>query len=485
MPYFNANNKVLKRPGQFIVTDINIIPYHRKNGEEGIFRQIITNQVIAFNIYESIENNFLSGDISIVDGVNLLNILPLTGFERLEFKLYTPGEQKGYDFSVKTGHPMIITGIRSKAMLKDRIQSYTLEFCSLERVKNDLTKVSRSFSGTTDSFVLDICRSELDTRKNLILEETKSVVKYVAPRKSPMECIREVGDLSESKNFENAGYMFYETGLGFHFKSYESMFCQSNGAARRVRARYSPKVVAQRDDRGNRDIINALQSASSFKVIHQFNTLRHLNFGTFCSKMIVHDSFNKTFDELEFDYHKQYEKEYHLETDAENGKRNDNGVVPFFNFSKGKTISDFKEGKIHYQSSTDKVHNDYDFLGRNSNILQKRISQKAALSSIVLELELPGFTGISVGEVVYFTHPSFKSIKNPHEQDFDPYLTGRYLISSIMHTVDLKINKRHSMTVELIKDSFNKSLPEDNIDLFTGQENDEGASYLQYSLDEA
>jgi hypothetical protein len=484
MPYFNANNKLIERPGNYIITDINIIPYHRE-GDEGIFRQIITDQVVEFSIYESVENNFLSGDMSIVDGVNLINMLPLTGFERLEFKLYTPGEQKGYDFSVLTGHPMMITGIRNKTMLKDRIQSYTLEFCSIERVKNDLTRVSRSFSGTTDNIILDVCRTELDTKKNIIIEPTKSVAKYVAPRKRPIEIINDVGKLSESKNFENAGYLFYETGVGYHFKSYESMFCDASGTARPVRARYSPKIVTYRDNKGDKDIINALQSVSSFRLKSQYNTLRHLAAGTFASRMVIHDSFNKTFEEIDFDYHKQYEKENHLESDEQGQKRGDNGVVPFFNFSEGKTISDFKEGTLHFQSFTDKVHNDYDFLGRNSNITQKRISQKAALSSIVLELDLPGFTGISVGEVVHFTHPSFKPIKKSTEKDFDPYLSGRYLITSIKHMVNLKITKKHKMLVELVKDSFNKSLPEDEVDLFTGQENEQGDSYLQYSLDEA
>ena len=484
MPYFNANNKLIERPGNYIITDINIIPYHRE-GDEGIFRQIITDQVIEFSIYESIENNFLSGDMTLVDGVNLASMLPLTGFERLEFKLYTPGEQRGYDFSVLTGHPMMITGIRNKTMLKDRIQSYTLEFCSMERVKNDLTRVSRSFAGTTDNIILDVCRTELDTKKNLIIEPTKSVAKYISPRIKPLETIQEVAKLSESKNFENAGYLFYETGTGFHFKSYESMFTDASGTARPVRANYSPKIVSYRDEKGDKDIINALQSASTFRLKSQFNTLRHLAAGTYGSRMIIHDSFNKTFEEIDFDYHTQYAKENHLEADANGQKREDNGVVPFFNFSQGKTISDFKEGKIHFQSYTDKVHNDYDFLGRNSNVTQKRIAQKAALSSIVLELDLPGFTGISVGEVVHFTHPSFMPTQNANDSDNDPYLSGRYLISSIRHKVNLKLTKKHTMLVELVKDSFNKKLPEDEVDLFTGQENEQGDSYLQYSLDEA
>ena len=477
MPYFNASNTLIERPGNFILTDVNIIPYHRE-GDEGIYRQIITDQVLEFKIYESLESPFLHGDMTLVDGVNLISSIPLTGFERLEFKLYTPGEQRGYDFSVLSGHPMMITGIRNKAMLKDRIQSYVLEFCSMERVKNDLTKVSQAFTGTTDEAVSSLVRDNLDSKKNLIIEETKTVAKYIAPRVKPVHAIKQLSGLSESKNFNNSGYKFYETGTGFHYKTFESMFCNESGTPRPVRARYSPKIVTYRDEKGDRDIINALQAVSHFKIKHQFDTLRHLNFGTYASKTITHDIFNKTITEDTFDYHTNYEKEKHLEDG------DDKGVVPFFNFALGKTISDFPDTKTHFVSGTDKVHNDYDYLGR-SHSDDKRISQKAALSSIILEIQVPGFTGISVGEVVHFTHPSFKELKNSADKDNDPYLTGRYLITEIKHNVGLKMSKTHTMTVELVKDSFSKPLPEDNIDLFTGQENEKGLSYSQYRIDKA
>ena len=71
MPDFNANNTFLERPGNFKVTDIHIIPYHREGRDEGLYRQIITDQVLGFNIYESMTSHFLSGDMTIIDGVNL------------------------------------------------------------------------------------------------------------------------------------------------------------------------------------------------------------------------------------------------------------------------------------------------------------------------------------------------------------------------------------------------------------------------------
>ena len=86
-------------------------------------------------------------------------------------------------------------------MIKDRIQSYVLEFCSIERVKNDLTRVKRAFSGTTDNAVLSICRDNLETKKNIIIEETKTNAKYVAPRIKPIAAIKEMQQANENMDW--------------------------------------------------------------------------------------------------------------------------------------------------------------------------------------------------------------------------------------------------------------------------------------------
>ena len=69
--------------------------------------------------------------------------------------------------------------------------------------------------------------------------------------------------------------------------------------------------------------------------------------------------FTKTFKEYDFDYNVEYGKQNHLEQDASGGKRDDNGILPYFNYDKGDTFTK-NEGVLHFQSSTSKVHNDYE-----------------------------------------------------------------------------------------------------------------------------
>ena len=50
--------------------------------------------------------------------------------------------------------------------------------------------------------------------------------------------------------------------------------------------------------------------------------------------------------------------------------------------------------------------------------------------------------------------PKFASATDNDKKDQDVYLTGRYLISADRHQVS-SLNKRHTLVLELVKDSFN------------------------------
>ena len=95
-----------------------------------------------------------------------------------------------------------------------------------------------------------------------------------------------------------------------------------------------------------------------FNIINQFNTLANTNSGTYASRLIVHDLYNKTFNEIDFDYNNEYGKQNHLEQDANGDKRDDNSILPLFNYDAGETFGSKTEGLTLLQSTTAKVHND-------------------------------------------------------------------------------------------------------------------------------
>ena len=465
------------RPGAFELSDVILISYQSFDGAGTPKRLSIRSLVQEFSIYESIDGKFLSGDMTLLDGTNAIQTLPITGFERVEFFFRTPGTDKGFDFSVKTGHPMFVYSLKNRSGVNPRSQIYTLKFVSTEAIRNHQTRISQAFTGQIDQMVTDICYNYLKTKKDLMVEDTKSNHKFVMPRLKPTKAIEQLRKNARSLHYENSGFLFFENGDGFNFKSYEGLFCKKDGSPRPIKAHYSPKVKNIGEDP-----VYALQSVENFTILQQFDTLNNTANGVYASRLITHDLYNKTFEELDFDYNKEYGKQNHLEQDANGDKRSDNGILPFFNYDNGDTFGNKSEGKIYYQSETKKIHNTHE-LPESKDILQKRISQHIATNSLIIEITAPGTTELRVGDIVNFTLPKYAPFSKEDPKDNDKYLSGRYLISAARHHVST-LNKRHTLALELIKDSFNVSLPMEDNELFTNNELQDGSPYRSSDIDD-
>ena len=465
------------RPGAFELSDVILISYQSFDGSDTPKRLSIRSLVQEISIYESLDGKFLSGDMTLLDATNAIQTLPITGFERVEFFFRTPGTDKGFDFSVATGHPMFVYALKNRSGANPRSQIYTLKFISVEAIRNHQTRVSQAFTGNIDQMITDICYNYLKTKKDLIIEDTKSNHKFVIPRLKPTMAIENLRKNAQSLHYENSGFLFFENGDGFNFKSYEGLFCKKDGTPRPVKAHYSPKIKNIGEDP-----VYALQSVENFKILQQFDTLNNTANGVYASRLITHDLYNKTFSESDFDYHKEYNKQNHLEQDSNGDKRSDNGILPLFNFDNGETFGNKNEGVIYYQSETSKVHDTHE-LPNSRNILQKRVSQHIAANSLMIEITAPGTTELRVGDVVNFTLPKYAPNSKNDVKDNDKYLSGRYLISAARHHVST-LNKRHTLALELIKDSFNVSLPQESIELFTNNEAQDGGPYRASAIDD-
>ena len=465
------------RPGAFELSDVILISYQSFDGSDTPKRLSIRSLVQEISIYESLDGKFLSGDMTLLDATNAIQTLPITGFERVEFFFRTPWTDKGFDFSVATGHPMFVYALKNRSGANPRSQIYTLKFISIEAIRNHQTRVSQAFTGNIDQMITDICYNYLKTKKDLIIEDTKSNHKFVIPRLKPTMAIENLRKNAQSLHYENSGFLFFENGDGFNFKSYEGLFCKKDGTPRPVKAHYSPKIKNIGEDP-----VYALQSVENFKILQQFDTLNNTANGVYASRLITHDLYNKTFSESDFDYHKEYNKQNHLEQDSNGDKRSDNGILPLFNFDNGETFGNKNEGVIYYQSETSKVHDTHE-LPNSRNILQKRVSQHIAANSLMIEITAPGTTELRVGDVVNFTLPKYAPNSKNDVKDNDKYLSGRYLISAARHHVST-LNKRHTLALELIKDSFNVSLPQESIELFTNNEAQDGGPYRASAIDD-
>ena len=481
--YSQIDTSKLTRAGRFLLDDITLVSYQSADGSNKNAKSIsIRSQVLEIDIYESLNGAGLSGSVVVADGQSVISHLPLTGYERIEFRLFTPGTSRGYDFSSETGHPMFIYKISNRLPLTPRSQIYVLHFCSREMIDNEMTRVNKTYEGPIDTMVVDMMRSDLESKKNLIVEETKGLHKFVMPRMKPFRAISKLSNCAEPLKYKSSGMLFYEDSTGYRFRSIENMLAIA-GSARPVVAKFQQKPRNVKGGTGDTDVIKEMQTVDAYAVKDQYDTLKNLSNGVFASKMITHDTFNKTFSEINFDYNTYFPTIFHTEHDGKGGLVDNKGQLPLFNYKDNQMISDKPEGTMNFVSTTEKIQNDYEG-PEGERIYPASMAQKLSFKSQVLSLDCKGFTGLSVGDLCSFEVPSYEPPNMSNPLDIDPYMSGRYLIRKIHHRISTP-NDIHTMNLECVKDAVRVPYPEENIDTFTYRQNNDNLTYLQYTLDES
>ena len=480
--YSYLSGDVLQRAGNFSLNSVNLVSYQGVDGTSQPYKLSITTLVTEINIYESIFNKTLSGNILVTDATNIIATLPLTGLERIEFKLNTPGINRSFDFTEETGHPMFIYKLDKRQGVTPRTQIYVLHFCSKELILNEQTKVSRAYTGLQSDMVVDMIRNSdyLDSKKDIYVEETLGNHKYVMPRIDPFGGSDILRKQSRSKRFYNAGYHLYETSLGFNYRSIESMLAITDNIARPSVAKFSPGPSNVREG-GNYDVLKEMTVVSDYSIKTQFDTLKNLRNGVYSSKLLAHDLFNKTIKEYNYDYHTEFAKSHHTEH-GPNGEKSDmKFLTPLSKIYKDKFISDTPESTIYLYTNTSNLHSlegppiqDY---------VQKRLSQHLGFETYNLEMTVPGFTGLSAGDVITFVAPRYASYDPKDPLDRDPYASGRYLVSTVRHVISQIANK-HTMHLQCLKDSVNIPYVAETVDTFTDREKSDNGVIDQYTLDD-
>ena len=481
--YSEIDTSKLTSAGRYLLDDIVLVSYQSADGSNKNAKSIsIKSLVQEINIYESLEGPGLSGNVVVQDGQAIVSHLPLTGYERIELKLYTPGCSRGYDWSAITGHPMYLYKITGRMPTTPRTQLYMLHFCSKEMLDNEMTRVNRTLTGSIDQMVDNIFRTDLKSTKNLILEESKGIHKVIIPRLKPFKAISMLSTKAEPMKYNSSGMLLYEDSTGFRFRSLENMLAVAD-VARPVAAKFQMKPRNVKQGTGETDVIKEMQTVDGYTIKDQYDTLKNLSNGVYASKMVTHDIFNKNFSETTFDYNINFENVHHTEHDGRGGKTDNKSQLPILNYKDGQLISDHAEGTVNFVSTTKKIQDDYE-LPETDRILPQSMSQKLSFRSQVISLDCKGFTGISVGDLCSWEMPSYEPPGMDNPLDIDPYMSGRYLVRKIHHRIITKTDK-HTMNLEIVKDAVRVAYPEESIDTFSSRENNEALTYLQYQLDDA
>ena len=443
----------IKYSGDYNLGTIDVI---NVNGESAPIHAMVQ----ELNIFEDIEANAVTGNAVLVDNLNLINKIPLQGTERLAFKLATPGtseKEHMVDATEESGYPFYIYALTDKKIVSETSVSYTIHFASRDFMRNTRIRVSQAYDGALHQSVISIFRDPLglNSRKSLTYEETRNSDKVVIPNLRPFVAINLISGKAVSKNSEGAGYYFYETTKGFHFRSYESMLTLQGKFARNelITLRYTPTANVMH----NKKVEDNIYSVQDYEFIQHYDTAAQQATGTYGSKVIMHNIYDKSYEIKLYDYHKEFSK--HFQTDRV-------GRASTHNYPVSKTpvdddelnVSEYTDSYICLKGTTRYLHN------RNtgsfgSTVDDEGLTEATKISqynqvhnSNILKITMSGHSYLQAGDVIYFEVPPVeverrKGISMGYS--FDEHHSGRYLVTKLRHRV---AGGEYKMILVCIKD---------------------------------
>ena len=464
-------NEDLTRVGDFNLSKVVIINHL---GDE--FPIPFGGVLAELNIYEDIEHNAVTGTAHIVDSYNIISNAELHGNERLVFKLTTPGRpghiQDSVDASLKTGYPFHIFAIKNRKQISETTVTYQLHFCSHDMMRNTRIRINKAFTGNLGEMAADILKDKdgLNTKKPVFFEPTRNSDTIVIPNLRPFDALNLISTKALSGNAKGAGYFFYETAKGFHFRSYENMLGYLSTETREpVRIfKYFPTALG--GDLSSRRHEVHKTAVESYSFSRNFDTLSNQALGTYANQVITYNIFDKAYSVANYDYHREYGQMLHTDRITQDRRTYHNFPMPDSPVdhepkeqrnSGDKTVSDYPESRVILQPSTRYLHGDntgtFGTANENEGLTEGiRISQRNQIKSgVVLKLIVAGTSELQAGEVIRFDYPRMEPNKGGSaEYAFDPKYSGRYMIKRLRHRL---VRGNYRMVLECIKDGVNQS----------------------------
>ncbi len=171
--------------------------------------------------------NAASSDRGSRKTISAAESLKLMGDDNKVLFKYTDAAGNVLDFSKDTDLRLSHKNFETRTF---KGSSFIIQIVSKEFLDNKLleNRVLRRYSGKISSSVETILKKDLKTDKNLYISETINSFSDYGLRKEPFDVILELQQISipnlPKAKGNTAGYFFWQTSKGFHFKSPDEIF---------------------------------------------------------------------------------------------------------------------------------------------------------------------------------------------------------------------------------------------------------------------
>ena len=398
---------------------------------ENIFSPNITAKMLILNTGDSIEGE--DGKMQ-----SVYNGLPLRGGERVAIKIKANADTNaGLDFS-ETYKDYLHVGAITNVSQNEQIETFTLQLVSRESISNETIRVPIKFSTASriDVSVEKILKDYLKTEKALDIDKTKNKYGFIGNMRKPFSILTWLASKGVPEK-GIAGFVFFQTQDGFHFKSIDNLINQD------------PKETYTYTERKESEV----ESSNDFEIIRYStdknqNLMDKLRLGTYSSFVATFDPSNSKFnlpqnatitlDDFmkdaknlgqEMDIAKQLPK---LSDDSSQTLGNTPSRLMSMVLDKG-----IVERGIFNRLNADPLEYQAQSIMRYNQLFTQEMSMKVPLN-----------TNLRAGDVIECLFPKVTSVDG---KGFDEQQSGSYLIKSLCHRFTKELSETDMV---LVRDTY-------------------------------
>jgi hypothetical protein len=425
---------------------------------------------MELHLFEDIFSPTLHGYIVIRDAQNLIGRLPIIGDEILTVDIETPGfGNTGEDLINKIQKSFSVYAVKDRKLNNDREQYYQLFFCSIEASADNIVRLSQKFTGTTDEIVEKIFSENISTprfftnktvapegrKTELYIADTphESQITFVPPMWSPIQCLNWLAKRSIGANYKSPTFLFFETTKAFYFASIEEL------VAYQIEANnlYSDYVYNTNLDglQSAEEISRGFATVEAVRFITNLDVIQGQDLGHFASKVFAFDMIKKKYEAFVYDHGFSFKDYKHMESYKQQDDKFVLDETKKFNMiypinvlrsAEGKSfVSTINPGVLDSTEDSIDLHPEKFVAQRNSTFMD--------LTTMRMQITVPGRTDAEVGKLIRFYYPSVGERDNTSSESeiWDKLVSGIYMITAIHHQIS---SLRHTMHMEIAKDSY-------------------------------
>ena len=374
---------------------------------------------------------------------SILEGLPIVGQERVVLKFEDNNKVTIGD------KPELVMYVNKVTPISDdtRKTQIQLDLVSAEFIRNEKTRITKRYDGKISDHVKQLLTEGnsigLKTKKDVSdIDETLNNYNYIGNNKKPFYIINWLSRKSISaqnqKKGKSAGYFFFETADGYHFKSIDSLFAQEQKKS--IIFNETPGIPEGYD-------LKALEYSKDNNV----NVQNKLKMGAYTTRTVLFDPFTTYYEvvtpnaaEDEDDLKLGGKKLPKLNDEFNNEEANKEFTrTTYYLLDKGTLATGDTTQQLEKKDEQNFEYKD---------ILNQSIMRYNQFFASTANVTIPGDFSLHAGEMVYLDVPQLeeKKAENVSKQN-----SGLYIIAGLTHYIH--VTEGTFTKLSLARDSFGKT----------------------------